>query len=116
MSGIVAIRRDARKAVHAAFATAALYTDATLDIPVAVTVRWHNKAALYGDVESSGYAEIVARIDRVIFDREVLAALPLVPRRGGTLTLTEIGNQVLTLDTRDPIDGPVTEAWAVTRP
>lgn len=116
MSDIATIRREARLAVHSAFATPALYQDETLAEPVEVAVRWHNRATTLGDLDGGGYAEVVARIDRVIFDREALAELPVTPRRGGTLTLTDHDDLVLKLDSKDPHDGPVTETWTVTRP
>ncbi len=118
MSDWADIKAETRKAVHAAFAISASYVGPTsFDVSQNLRVRWHPAGSRIGDlVGASGYAEIVTAADRVIFDRDELAARAIVPARGGLVTLTVAGESVdLRLDTKVEYDGPVTEIWQVTR-
>lgn len=106
-----------RRTVHATFAASALYSDPQVAAPVPLTVRWHSATAKpYGDIESDGYAEIIARVDRLVFSRDELAAAAIRLRHGGRVLFPDQGNALFVLDTEDPPDGPVTVAWTVTRP
>lgn len=106
-----------RTAVHETFAVAATYRDAQTPAPVALTVRWHSKDAMpYGDVESDGYAQLLSRIDRLVFNRTEVTAAGVRLRRGGRVVFSDYGDAVFELDLEDPRDGPVTTAWSVTRP
>lgn len=115
------VKDSARKRVHDTFAVLALYTDSSLVMPATVSVRWHDTIVVNGDVASQGYAETIAGVDTLIFDREELARLKdekgVVLRPGGTITLmhpTLTGVQ-FTLETQEPIDGPREETWNVAR-
>lgn len=111
------IKARARKAVHAAFAYRATYKDSTVDTPVIINARWHNKLVLMGDYQDNGYANIIEGIEKVIFDRDEMAAVGITPRQGGVVTIIEpdFGDVILELDQRDPYVGPVEEKWSVAR-
>lgn len=117
MSDWFDIRRQARRDVHAAFAVLASYNDSTLTAPATgLHVRWHDRFTnAVGDIGGGDYARVFENIDKIVFDADELAALGLTPRRGGEVTLTDYGH-VLTLDVREPTDGPVKVIWTVTRP
>jgi hypothetical protein len=120
-------KAKARRAVHAAFAYSATYQDASLDTPVPVTVRWHNKLVIMGDFQESGYANVVEGIERIIFNREELElveyqnngvdlqGLEIRPR--GWVVITDPGfeNTKLVMAVREPHVGPIEEKWQVTR-
>lgn len=120
-------KAKARRAVHAAFAYSATYQDGSLDTPVPVTVRWHNKLVIMGDFQESGYANIVEGIESIIFNREELelveytnnglALQGLLVNPHGVVTITEPGfdNAQLILAVREPHVGPIEEKWKVTR-
>lgn len=117
MARHAAIKAKMRKAVHAAFSYSATYKDGTLDAAVEVQVRWHNRLVMLGDYDSSGYANVIDGIERIIFDRDELGTLGVTPRRGGKVVITEEGmnNTELTLDSREKNVGPLEEKWVVTR-
>jgi hypothetical protein len=106
-----------RRAVHSTFAASALYSDTQTASAVPLTVRWHSAdAKAYGDIESVGYAEVLARVDRLVFSRDELTSAQIRLRRLGRVVFPDYGNAVFVLDTEDPPDGPITVAWTVSRP
>jgi hypothetical protein len=109
-------RRQARRDIHAAFSLSASYTDPSLTDPVeGLSVRWHDRfAAPVGDIGGGDYARTFENIDRIVFDTDELTEKGLAPKRGGQVTLTDYG-YTLTLDVREPSDGPVKTVWTVTR-
>ena len=109
------LKRDARRAVHDTLAVSAEFQSGA-DDPVSMSVRFHSTRTLtpFGAAGADDYAEIIERIDRVIFDVDALAAAAITPQRGDTVLFSDYGITV-TLDVRAPTDGPVTEAWTVTR-
>lgn len=107
-------KRQSRREVHATFAVAALYSD-TVVTGVGVTVRYHNKILRTGNLQNSGYADIVEGIDRLIFDDAEMASKVLTLRRDGIVTIPEYGGAAFILDTRDVQDGPVEVAWNVVK-
>jgi len=108
------LRRD----VHAAFRVPALYQDASMSQAVSVSVRWHDRQARpIGNLSGGGdYAEVFENIERIIFSDEELAAIAVVPMRNGTIIFPQFGNFRLTLDAREPVDGPIKQIWTVQRP
>jgi hypothetical protein len=109
-------KRDARAAVHAAFAVSARYLDPLLAAPVAITARWHAKGlTAAGDMGSEGFAEIVTRPDRLLFSREELTVAGVTLRHNGRVELTDYGIEVLVLDVEEPQDGPDRIVWTVSR-
>lgn len=106
-----------RRTVHATFAADALYSDSQVPAPVPLTVRWHSaEAKPYGDIESAGYAEVISRVDRLVFNRDELTAARVRLRHGGRVLFPDYGNALFVLDTEDRPDGPITVSWTVTRP
>lgn len=100
--------------VHDTFAMDMTYQDERLIAPVALRVRWHYKQAPVGDIEGEGYAVFLDYVEKVIFDKEELAAKGVVVRRGGRLTIRATGFEgVLTIDSKEKTTGPVGEAWRV---
>lgn len=120
----------ARRTVHATLGVRAFYQDASMNEPAEITVRWHNKIDRFGDLESQSYAEIIQGIDRVLFD--AVQARTLNVKRGGVVTIPSlaagmgaalgsplggegVGPPAFVLQNREPNNGPVVEAWEVTR-
>lgn len=108
----------ARQSVHEAFKRAALYlAPGSIDDPVECFVRWHAAGARLGHLNGSsdGYAEVVTTRDRIVFDT---TTIEFVPSAGGTITLVateyEPARSFL-LDVQEEPDGPVTDAWMVSR-
>lgn len=113
MLGFQAIREQARRDLHAAFAVSGQYNDTD----TILSVRWHDRfVKAVGDVPGGGWAEVLENIDQIIFNEEELTALSITPVRGDTITLTDYANFVLVLDTKMQRNGPVTIGWNVTRP
>lgn len=118
MSDWAGIKAEARAAVHAAFAVPASYVGPrSIETVTGLSVRWHAAGAKVGDLAgSAGYAEIVTATDKVIFDKTELARRGLALQRNGRVTLTLAGETLtLRLDVQAESDGPVVEAWQVTR-
>lgn len=109
------LKRDARRALHDTLAVDATYSDPALAEPVAIKVRYHSKIVRTGDMESGGYAEIIAGIDRLVFDRAALADLGVILVRRGRVIIADYDDATFILADRDPSDGPHTVIWTVTR-
>lgn len=120
MANWLAQRRQARRDIHVAFAVAATYEDDVVTTPVPITVRWHAKRELVGNINGGDYAEIVSTIQNLLFNDEELATAnaggPLTLKHGGLVKLTELGDYPLELDVREPPDGPIKIVWTVVRP
>lgn len=107
------LKANTRQIVHDTFAGGSTYLDPSLNTPVDLDVRWHNKSVLGGDLESGGYAEIVEGIERVIFN------IPQLELKGITLKaralVTMADGTKLRLSVKNPKVGPIEEVWDVTR-
>jgi hypothetical protein len=111
------IKTRARRDIHAAFAVPALYQDATMAVAAPVNVRWHDRPGRpVGDLPGGDYALVFENVERIIFSEEELAASGLVPMRNGTLTFPQFNSFRLTLDAREPPDGPIKQGWTIQRP
>ena len=110
---ITEAKLKARRAVHKLASAPATYEDDTLDAPVAITVRWHNKIIPSDTINDT--SEIITGIERLVFNEEELAAMepPLTLLRGGIVTITKYDNMQFELSFEEPNDGPVTTAWSV---
>lgn len=109
------IRRQARRDIHAQFAVPASYTDSNHVSPVPLTVRWHGQNVHpIGDFDGQAYAELLTRIDRVIFLRDELITAGLTPAKGGVITIPTYGDAAFNLTVQEPVDGPITLTWNVT--
>lgn len=117
MGRFAAIKAQARRAVHTAFSFDATYQDRSLTDAVPITVRWHNRLVIQGDYDSSGYANVIDGIERVIFNREELATLGIKPVQNAVIIITEEGYEgtTLFLDQKEAHVGPVEEKWWVKR-
>lgn len=117
MTSFADLKREARAAVHAAFAVSALYHDPLLASPAALTVRVHAKGVQsVGDIENDGFAEMLVRPDRIVFLRDELVAAGVQLRRNGRVQLSDYGDAMFVLDAEEPVDGPTTVVWTVVRP
>lgn len=120
----------ARRVVHKTLGVRAFYQDSTMNSPVQLTARWHNKIDRMGDLDNQSYAELIQGIDRVIF--EAVEARTYRLQRGGVIVFPDygaglgvvlgsslggedIGPPAFILQTREPPDGPFSEVWSVTR-
>lgn len=104
-----------RQIVHKTLAVSALYSDDAGITNTPITVRWHNKLSVHGDLEREGYAQIIEGIDRLIFNSDELAAIPLTLARGGVVTIPQYQGAQFQLDTSAPTDGPLDLIWNVAR-
>lgn len=115
------VKAQVRGIVDETFRVTATYQDQTLSTPLDITVRWHNKIARTGDLEGAGYAEVIEGIERLIFNRDLLATAnagqPVRLLHKGVVTLSDprYNNAQFYLEEREPIVGPVEEIWQVSR-
>lgn len=116
----------ARRAIHKTLAVPAFYQDASLNTPIEIRARWHNVIARFGDDERQGYAEIIERIERIVFIPEVWITSPTTGhscntgdtfdlKRNGIVTFPAYQGITFTLAVREPNDGPLEQVWQVTR-
>ena len=104
-----------RRVVHDTLAVEATYTDASVSDPAAIRVRWATKMLLAGDLEGSGYAEMLQGVDRIVL---IPSDTPTITfRKGGvvTLTATQFDGIAFKLDLKEESNGPLEEVWKVTR-
>lgn len=102
-----------RQTVHETLGVPGLYQDHSMSVPEPIRVRWHSKIDRFGDLESSGYAEVIEGIDRVIFQATEARAVGV--RSGGTVTIQALGGVQLTLGAQEPADGPYEEIWSASK-
>lgn len=117
MGNLAATKARARRDIHRKMSVAAQHADNVTGVLTDITVRWHNKLAILGDLQDSGYANIIEGIDRVIFSRDELSAAGITPKRGDVVIMTAEGydNAQLILEVKEKVAGPVEEIWQVTR-
>lgn len=107
-----AVKAQTRRIVHETFGGDATYFD-NVQPEVAITARWHNKIEIGGDLESSGYAQTIEGIERVIFDVEELRTKGITLRNNGIVRMAD--GTVLILSSQEPMVGPVEQIWKVSR-
>lgn len=107
----------ARRIVHKTMRVNATYQDSLMAGPEAITVRWHNRLNLQGNLVEAGYADVIEGVNRVVFNREELAEKSVVLHSGGVITLTDAVNNgvVLVLDVKEPDTGPINFVWGVVK-
>ncbi len=113
-----AIKAKARRDIHRAFGVAATHTDNVSGVLTeGLSVRWHNKMAILGDLQDTGYASVIEGIERVIFDRKELQDKGIVLKAGDVITITAEGfeNARLVIREQEPIVGPFEVKWWVAR-
>lgn len=105
-----------RKIVHVTMGHPAVYRATRTSAPVGITVRWHDKLVMQGDLANQGFSQVLEGVDRVIFNREELAQKNVVLHFGGTVTLgPSWDNAVLNLEALEPSHGPGDVIWKVSR-
>lgn len=124
------VKATARRAVHNTLAVQAYYQDASMSAPIPVKARYHTKLIRGGDLDNSGYAEVIEGVDKVVFAASDARKFGF--KTGGTITFSsgaggfgvsmgsafggeETGSAVFILRSREPNTGPFEEVWDVTR-
>lgn len=114
---LVQLKAEVRNIVHDIMASSAEYVAPGIPTPKAVPlgVRFHTKIQAFGDAGSTGYAEFIEGITRLVFNREELDRLGVNLKANGFIMLThpEWRNAKFRLDAREPFEGPVEEVWHV---
>jgi len=105
------VKARTRRIVHDTFGGDAEYFDSVQE-RVGLVCRWHNKIEVAGDLDG-GYATTIEGIERVIFDREELAAKGVTLRNNGIVKMAD--GTLLTLSAQEPIVGPIEVIWQVAR-
>ncbi|QPB11455.1 hypothetical protein JT321_gp28 [Providencia phage Kokobel1] len=105
-----------RKAVHSAFLLSGDLIRAGQET-VNLSVRYHNKIALMGDLMEAGYSEVIDGVDRAIFNREELKEKGITLVRGNIIQLTDPGFEEIkfSLEAQEPYNGPIEVKWQVKR-
>lgn len=111
------IKAKARRDVHASLSISARYESYSLDSHEDISIRWHNKQALVGDMDNGGYSTMIEGVERIIFMRSELAAKGIELNEGDSVTVTAEGFEEakLLLKAREPIVGPEEVIWQVVR-
>lgn len=106
-----------RRVVHQTFGVEAFYTDASVNAPIRIRARLHNRISRpFGDLDGAGYSEVIEGIDRIVLIPEDVDGYPVALQRGGVLTFpTMLPGVEFILEHREPATGPLEEAWAVSR-
>lgn len=113
------VKAKVRQVVHETLAVSATYQDSSISVPIVITARWLNKLSRIGDLENSGYADVIEGIDRVVFNAALARSIPV--KKGGVVTFTSYTNSdegmapVFVLAAKQPTNGPYQEVWEVTR-
>lgn len=116
MSRWAAHKARMRKAVHTAFCLSGDLVRGGQET-VSLSVRYHNKIAIMGDLMEAGYSEVIDGVDRMIFNREELREKGIVLQYGNIVQLTDPGfeNIKVSLVAQEPYNGPIEVKWQVKR-
>lgn len=118
MADFAALKKQLRRDVHAHLGVQAFYQDDSMDAPLEIRVRWHNKQQLTGDLEGEGWAQMIEGIDRLIFMAADARAMGI--KRTGQIHIPDLDNEDqearFELDAKEKTTGPIEEVWKVTRP
>lgn len=106
-----------RQTVQTTFGVQAFYKDDSVDAPVEIRARWHNRMSRpFGDLNDGGYAEVIEGIDRIVLIPVSTKGAAVTLQRAGVITLpTVLPGVEFVLEHKEPATGPLEEAWAVTR-
>lgn len=106
-----------RRVVHQTFGVEAFYTDASVNAPIRIRARLHNRISRpFGDLDGAGYSEVIEGIDRIVLIPEDDYGFPVELKRKGIITIPALfGDAEFQLDTKEPSTGPLEESWQVTR-
>ena len=108
----------ARRSVHNTMRVSADYEHPALPgVVTPLSVRWHNRQVLQGNIVETGYSDVIDGVNRVIFDLEELNEKGVVLERGGVVTLTDPVNNgiALILEAQEPDSGPINRIWLVAK-
>lgn len=113
------LKAATRRQVHDAFAVPCTYVNS--DGRFTTTARLHGRMVLGGDLNGEGFSTIIEGVFRVVFNRELLAALNggagVRPVRGDRVFFTDYFGPGLDagveLDYKDALEGPVDEKWSI---
>lgn len=116
-SNFAAVKAKARRDVHASLSVSARYESYTGEVIDGLSVRWHNKLAVLGDIENGGYANVIEGIERIIFMRAELQEKGVSLDESDIIVITAEGfnDARLLLKTQEPIVGPTEVVWQVAR-
>lgn len=108
---MAAAKTQVRRTVHNTMRVSALYYENdSVVVPTPIFARWHNKIDRFGDLESTGYAEFVQGIDRIVFIPSDHPGLVLV--KDGRIDFPVYGNS-FSLTVKETNSGPLEEVWQV---
>ena len=118
-------KRKARQTLHGLASVIVLYTGPEDGAqPVELRARWHNKKSVpVGDLDSQGFADILATVDKLVFNQSNLAApeqsdgmvaAAVTLKRLGTVEFAAYG-VTFYLEGSEPGDGPENVYWSVVR-
>ena len=118
MPSITEIMAQARRVVHRTFGETAVYTDPHSGAEYPISVRWHNRVAIRGNLADEGYSDIIEGVNRAFFNTEELNQNGITLHKAGMVRLTHPlnGDVILILDSMEPRVGPVQEIWNVVVP
>jgi hypothetical protein len=106
-----AAKKTARQTVMDTLGMDAFYTDPANITPVAIRARWHTKIDRFGDNGNLGYAEVIEGVSRLILTKA--QAREIGVQRGGVVTFPQLDGVSVTLEEREPKEGPIEEVWTV---
>lgn len=113
------VKAKVRQVVHETLAVSATYQDSSISIPIAISARWLNKLSRIGDLENTGYADILEGVDRIVFSAAQARSIPI--KKGGVVVFTSYSNSlegmapIFILAVKEPTNGSYQEVWEVTR-
>lgn len=107
-----AAKKQLRTTVMDTLGMDAFYSDDQTVVPVMIRARWHSKIDRFGDMGNAGYAEVIEGVERLILNEEQARLLNV--KRGGVVSFPSLGGGFVTLEAREPKDGPIEEIWSVT--
>lgn len=115
---ITEIMARARRVVRKTFGENAEYTSPHTGEVTMISVSWHNRVGVQGNIADIGFTEILEGVNRAFFNREELNEKGLVLEKAGRILLTDPLNNgtVLILDSKEPPAGPINEVWNVVVP
>ena len=107
----------ARRVVHETFGVQAFYSDDSINPPIEVRARWHNRISKpFGDLDNGGYSEVIEGIDRMVLIPQDMNGDPVEFKRNGVVTFpTILAGVEFNLEHMEPSTGPLEQAWALTR-
>lgn len=113
-------KAELRTAVHTAFALPCVFQARAGGDPVtALTVRFYDKNRTGGALNAGGWAQIQEGVTRIVFNRDELTLLGVVPVQYDTVTFADYfatgDDLVVKLQVKEPHDGPVEERWTVSQ-